>query len=152
MRLPKEIDRNRFTLVLDSDLTVKSETIKPINKGGAGLLEVKKNVATGLPGYIMSDGRAEDKKWCLWFSCQLQRRPKYILQRFCLPECITGTLCGLVWFIPRTDVADRLSFASTLLLTLFAINISAVPELPKVRFSVALLTCSHCTIQFRYSA
>ena len=77
-------------------------------------------------------------KPCLNISLLATRRPEYYLWNIELPMFVLTSLTGMVWAIPPSDTADRLSVSLTLVLTAVAYKLTVAQSIPQVAYLTQL--------------
>jgi hypothetical protein len=140
--LPKMKDWQRFCL-MPVDFEVVKEKIKADQP-----IEVKSWAMTEMQGFILLDKviklEEEPQKTDIMNGrvfhvfVPLQRKYFYWLLKYLLPEFLVTSLTLVSYIVPYADYSNRTALNFSLLLTLFAMNITMSAELPKVPYTTIM--------------
>ena len=157
--LPKKHKDSVYEFVCDNEMTIGSERIEPVSKGGKGIFEVKDAVEKSLFEWTLvrdktklADGESVKKVQSeAQLVIAIRRRPQFYLNKYIHRPGVIATLACVSFAFPVSDLADRLGLTFTLLLTLTGINYTAGDILPTLPYSTALDHYHEACHNFVYS-
>ena len=144
--LPKKHKDSVYEFVCDNEMTIGSERIEPVSKGGKGIFEVKDAVEKSLFEWSLEktktglfiDGQTKSPQSSATLVLAICRRPQFYVDKFIHRPGVIATLACLATVFPVDALNDRLNMTFTLLLTLTGINYSSGDSLPTLPYSTSL--------------